>query len=54
MNNTIIKALLNDNRHFFQALHACIGLDYKKPYSIFEISGKFTINQLLKIAGLET
>lgn len=51
MNKTIIKALLNDNKHFSQALHACIGLDYKKPYSIFEISGKFTINQLLKIAG---
>lgn len=51
MNNTIINTLLNDNKHILQSLHACIGLDYNKPYFIFEISGKFTINQLLKIAG---
>lgn len=51
MNNTIIATLLNDNRHFFQALHACFGMDFLKPYIMFEITGKFTINQLLKIAG---
>lgn len=49
--NTLLKNLLKDNKRILQSLHACIGLDFKKPYYIFDIAGKFTINQLIKAAA---
>lgn len=49
--NTLLKSLLKDNKRVLQSLHACIGLDFKKPYYIFDIEGKFTINQLIKAAA---
>ena len=49
--NTLLKNLLKDNKRILQSLHACIGLDFKKPYYIFDIEGKFTINQLIKAAA---
>ena len=49
--NTILYKLLDENKHFLQALHACIGLDFKKDMYVFELSNKFTINQILKQAA---
>jgi hypothetical protein len=49
--NTLLKSLLKDNKRILQSLHACIGLDFKKPYYIFDIEGKFTINQIIKAAA---
>ena len=37
--NTLLKSLLKDNKRVLQSLHACIGLDFKKPYYIFDIAG---------------
>lgn len=49
--NTLLHSLLKENKRILQSLHACIGLDFKKPYYIFDIVGKFTINQLIKAAA---
>lgn len=49
--NTLLHSLLKENKRILQSLHACIGLDFIKPYYIFDIKGKFTINQLIKAAA---
>ena len=49
--NTLLKSLLKENKRILQGLHACIGLDFKKPYYIFDIEGKYTINQVIKAAA---
>ena len=49
--NTCLKELLSYNKNYLCGLHACIGLDFCKDMYTFSISGKFTINSVLKTAA---
>ena len=49
--NKLLYNLLADSKHFLQALHASIGLDFNRNMYVFDITEKFTINQILKHAA---
>lgn len=49
--NSILNKLLETNRIYLQALHACLGLDFNKDMFVMEIEGKYTINSILKAAA---
>ena len=49
--NKLLYNLLADSKHFLQALHASIGLDFNRNMYVFDIAEKFTINQILKHAA---
>ena len=51
MTNAIIKELLNKEPQALQVWHNAAGIDYKKPFAILKIEGRFTIAALEKAAG---
>lgn len=44
----ILKELLSKNNHALQTLHESLGFDFCKPFIVDKISGKFTVNQIIK------
>lgn len=50
MTNSSVKKLLSVDRHAMQDLHAVIGFDFNKPFTVWEISGRFTVKQIEKEA----
>ena len=50
MTNSSIKKLLSVDRHAMQDLHTVIGFDFNKPFTFWEISGRFTVKQIEKEA----
>ena len=50
MTNSSIKKLLSVDRHAMQDLHAVLGFDFNKPFTVWEISGRFTVKQIEKEA----
>lgn len=50
MTNSSIKKLLSVDRHAMQDLHAALGFDFNKPFTVWEISGRFTVKQIEKEA----
>lgn len=50
MSNSSIKKLLSVDRHAMRSLHTVIGFDFKKPFAVWDISGRFTVKQIEKEA----
>lgn len=48
--NIIINKLLRTNKNAFRCLHDLFGLDFMAPYGIIYISGKYTVNKIMKEA----
>lgn len=50
MTNSSIKKLLSVDRNAMRDLHTVIGFDFNKPFTVWEISGRFTVKQIEKEA----
>lgn len=50
MTNSSIKKLLSVDRHSLQSLHSVLGFDFNKPFTAWDISGRFTVKQIEKEA----
>ncbi len=50
--NNITRQLLQVNRKALRFLHNGFNFDFKKPYKIWRIDGKFTLNKIYNITGL--
>ena len=51
---TLEKEFIKEtNKKGLQCLHNCFGYDYNKPYRVYMISGKFTLNQVVKMISVD-
>lgn len=46
-----IRNLLTANRKALQGLHAIANMDFQQPFTIIELTGKFTYNSIMKELG---
>lgn len=54
MDKQVLKNLLEMNRKTLQGLHAIAGMDFCKPFEVYEFTGKFTANSIKKAVGVDT
>ena len=45
------RKLLSEHKYALQDLHDVLGFDFGKPYGVWMICGKFTVNQIKKMAS---
>lgn len=54
MDNKDIKSLLSNNsNNGFKVLHNIFGFDYLKPFGLYYVSGRFTVNQIAKMISAD-
>ena len=50
-NNELLKIFLSSSRDGLRCLHGAFGFDFCKPYKLYMIKGKYTLNQVSKMVA---